>query len=250
MTAEFDSHPETYDVCAYWGARKESPEECAQRTAVLLGMLAECDSLLAHWYVPTRSRKDALKHPLMPPDISTLTERFRRGVNREKGGPVFEDLGFTFWFGNGGSGETLVDLRIKCGAYSGGSSNYCWMTLPRKGPHFERMVEVPVLTNFMRAMFSAWSPDWMLTGSNLYRMKYREPDASPFSLGWMTYLANHVGRVPPLPAPVRIEPVEDKGMLILLTPERFTVSNPEHVALARRVRELLARAGLMPPVTP
>ena len=46
-------------------------------------------------------------------------------------------------------------------------------------------------------------------------------------------------------APVRIEPVEDRGTLIILTPERFTVANPEHVALARRVRERLTRAGLM-----
>ncbi|NOK12053.1 hypothetical protein HNS30_23725 [Corallococcus exercitus] len=53
---------------------------------------------------------------------------------------------------------------------------------------------------------------------------------------------------PPLPAPVRIEPVEDRGTLIILTPERFTASNPEHIALARRVRELLDRAGLMHPV--
>ncbi|MBZ4336691.1 Imm52 family immunity protein, partial [Corallococcus sp. AS-1-12] len=41
------------------------------------------------------------------------------------------------------------------------------------------------------------------------------------------------------------EPVEDKGTLIILTPERFTVANSEHIALARRVRELLAQAGLM-----
>ncbi|RKH25166.1 hypothetical protein D7V77_18650 [Corallococcus sp. CA041A] len=44
---------------------------------------------------------------------------------------------------------------------------------------------------------------------------------------------------------MRIEPVEDRGSLIILTPERFTVANPEHVALARQVRELLAQAGLM-----
>ncbi|RKH67486.1 hypothetical protein D7V93_02875 [Corallococcus llansteffanensis] len=40
-----------------------------------------------------------------------------------------------------------------------------------------------------------------------------------------------------------------KGTLIVLTPERFTVCIPEHVALARRVRELLAGAGLMPSMT-
>jgi hypothetical protein len=44
---------------------------------------------------------------------------------------------------------------------------------------------------------------------------------------------------------VRIEPVEDKGSLVILTPERFTASNPDHVALADRVCELLDRAGLL-----
>ncbi|ATB45653.1 hypothetical protein MYMAC_001238 [Corallococcus macrosporus DSM 14697] len=67
-------------------------------------------------------------------------------------------------------------------------------------------------------------------------------------IGWVTYLARHRGTVPPLPAPVRIEQVEDKGTLIVLTPERFTADNPEHVALAERVRELLDRAGLLKPL--
>ncbi len=42
-----------------------------------------------------------------------------------------------------------------------------------------------------------------------------------------------------------VEPVEDKGSLVILTPECFTASNPEYVALAERVRELLDRAGLL-----
>ena len=52
---------------------------------------------------------------------------------------------------------------------------------------------------------------------------------------------------PPLPAPVRIERVKDKGTLITLTDERFTVSTPEHVARAVRVHELLDRAGVLLP---
>ncbi|WXH32803.1 hypothetical protein WA016_06799 [Myxococcus stipitatus] len=54
--------------------------------------------------------------------------------------------------------------------------------------------------------------------------------------------------VPSLPAPVRVELVEGKGTLIILTPERFTASNPDHVALAEQVRELLDRAGLLKPL--
>jgi hypothetical protein len=50
-------------------------------------------------------------------------------------------------------------------------------------------------------------------------------------------LARLRGEVPPLPALVRIEPVEDRGTLLILTPECFTAANPEHVTLARRVRE-------------
>ena len=69
-------------------------------------------------------------------------------------------------------------------------------------------------------------------------------------MGWVTYLSRCRGAVPPLPAPVRIEPVEDKGTLIILTPERLTARNPENVEQSRRVGELLSRAGLMQPVTP
>ncbi|RKH87895.1 hypothetical protein D7Y21_16985 [Corallococcus sp. AB045] len=244
-TSTPEIYPETYNACAYWGSRKESPEECARRTAAFLNLLASCDPFLAHWYKPARSRKDALKHPLMPPDVPTLAEMFQRGVNREKGGPAFEDLGFSFWFGNGGIGADSVDLRIKCGDYSGANPNHCVMPLPRRGPNADRIVTTPVLEGIVRAMISAWEPDWALAGSTAYRMQYPEPDSAPFSLGWFTYLSLRLGAVPPLPTPVRIEPVEDKGTLIILTPERFTVANPEHIALARRVRELLVRAGLM-----
>jgi hypothetical protein len=181
----------------------------------------------------------------MPPDVPTLTELFRRGVNRAKGGPVFEDLGLSFWFGTGEG----ADLRITCGDYAGSSPNHCVLDLPDRGPNMDRLVTAAVLTHVVRAMVPAWEPDWAFATSYDYEDKYQEPDSAPFSLGWVTYLSHRFGRVPPLPAPVRIEPVNDKGMLIVLTPERFTITNADHVMLTRRVRELLARAGLMPSVT-
>lgn len=247
------SEPETYYAGAYWGARKESPQECARRTAAFLDLLAQCEPFLAQWYKPTRSLKDARKYPLMPPDVPTLTELFRRGVNREKGGPAIEELGFSFWFGNGGGHYDSSDLRILCGCYSEVVPNACVLTLPTLGygANAERVLTAPVLTGAVRSMALAWEPDWGVVMSHEHRemdAAQSEPEA-PY-VGWVTYLARHRGRVPPLPAPVRIEPVEDKGTLIILTPERFTASNPEHVALAARVRELLDRAGLLKPLLP
>jgi hypothetical protein len=44
--------------------------------------------------------------------------------------------------------------------------------------------------------------------------------------------------------------VEDKGSLVILTPERFSTSNPAHVELAHQVAEQLARAELLGPMRP
>ncbi|MBZ4335501.1 immunity 52 family protein [Corallococcus sp. AS-1-12] len=240
---------ETYYAGAYWGARREVPEDCGRRIAKLLELLAPCDPFLAHWYKPTRSLKDERKFPLLPSDMPTLTEMFRRGVNREKGKPVIEQLGFSVTFGNGGGDYDRSALKILCGCYSEVVPNCCVLSLPTLGrsPNAERVISAPVLTHAVRSMAVAMEPDWAVAGSDSHRaLEPEDTRAGPW-VGWVTYFSKQRGTVPPLPAPVRIEPVEDQGTLIILTPERFTVANPEHLALARRVRELLARAGLIQP---
>nr|WP_246357030.1 immunity 52 family protein [Pyxidicoccus fallax] len=240
---------ELYNVCAYWGPRQETPEACAWRAQTLLNLLASYDAVLAGWNKIPKPRGRGRKNPLTPPDLAVLTEAFRRGVNREPGGPAIERLGLTVSAYNDGERQDRAHLNMICGSYAEGMSNLCVLELPSDGESADRLLTSPMLMSIVRGMVSAWEPDWALAGSSSYRMQYREPDSSPFSLNWLTYLSHRLGRVPPLPAPVRIEPIEDRGTLIILTPERFTVSNPEHVALARRVRELLARAGLIQPAT-
>ncbi|MFB1484681.1 immunity 52 family protein [Corallococcus sp. RDP092CA] len=247
ITPAPENYPETYYAGAYWGARKESPEACAHRTAAFLNLLAACDPFLAHWYKPSKSRKDA-RAPLMPPDVPTLTELFRRGVNREPGGPAIEELGFRFSFDNGGATGDCATMRVNGGMNSDAVPNHCVLTMPWRGSNADRVLTVSVLTKVVRIMVRSWEPDWAFATSSAYERQQREPDTTPFSLGWITYLSRRIGTVPPLPAPVAIEQVEDKGTLIVLTPERFTVSNPKHVALAERVRELLDRAGLLKPL--
>nr|WP_267881066.1 immunity 52 family protein [Myxococcus stipitatus] len=124
-------------------------------------------------------------------------------------------------------------------------SNACVLSLPSKGEGAERILTAPVLTEVVRGMVLAWEPDWAVAMSESHRDMDEKADSVDAWTGWVTYLARHRGTVPPLPAPVRIERVEDRGTLIILSPERFTVSDSEHVALAARVRELLYRAGLL-----
>jgi hypothetical protein len=103
------------------------------------------------------------------------------------------------------------------------------------------------MTQVLRAMALAWEPDRGVVMSDTYRDKFMPDKLPPVLVGWVTYLSRRRGIVPPLPAPVRVEPVEELGTLITLTPERFTVDNPAHVELASQVRLILDQAGLLGP---
>jgi hypothetical protein len=241
---------ETYYAGAYWSARKESPEECGRRAEAMFTALRTVAPDFSQWLKQGRSRKEALQHPIET-DPSTLAKMFRRGKDR-----AFEELGFTISGWNGASDYEASSFLISAGIHSEERIvNACVFNLPsggpddKKGPNAERVLTATVLSGLVRALAVAWEPEWAIATSHAHRELIPEPHPTRL-WGWVTYYSDHVGRVPPLPAPVRMERVEDKGTLLVLTPERFTASNPEHIALADRVRELLDRAGLLGPPLP
>ncbi|MCP3163349.1 immunity 52 family protein [Myxococcus qinghaiensis] len=235
---------ESYYLGAYWRARNESASECAARAVTLFSLLPKVDPSLAQWFRQSKSRKDATKNPIAS-DHAELERRLRRTKDRH-----FEDLGFRLSGWNGAPEDAdASSFDAAVGIYSEWVGNFWLFELPSRGPVAERLLTGKVLSELLRATAIAWEPDWGVAMSHAHREMVgdRHVPKSPY-VGGVTYLARHLGVVPPLPAPVRIEPVEDKGTLVILTPERFTASNPEHVALAERVRELLDRAGLLKPL--
>nr|WP_233612440.1 immunity 52 family protein [Corallococcus sp. AB045] len=110
----------------------------------------------------------------------------------------------------------------------------------------------PVMTGVVRAMALAWEPEFALATSNQHVdtiVTEQFPKLGTYG-GWVMYFADFRGPVPPLPAPVQVEHIPDRGTLITLTPEKFTVSNPAHVALAADVQARLQDAGLLMPLRP
>ncbi|WP_368668605.1 immunity 52 family protein [Myxococcus sp. AB025B] len=237
---------ETYYAGAYWGPREELPEACARRMAVLLTKLRTVAPSFAQWFQTGKSRHDALLRPIEP-NANELEALVRRGKDR-----VVKEIGFRIEAWNGvGDDHGASSFRVTCGSYAARVKNACAFTLPSQGPHADPVLTASVLAGLLRASAVAWAPDWGVATSHALGnlMDARSLKGAP-RIGWAMYLANHRGTVPPLPAPVRVEPVEDKGTLIILTPERFTASNPQHVALAEHVRELLDNAGLLKPLQP
>jgi hypothetical protein len=177
---------------------------------------------------------------------------FSQGGTRNDEGRIIEDLGFHISLDNGmwpGTRQREFSaLRLICGGWAENVPNSCVLNLPSAGASMERLIQEPMLEKIMRAMILAWEPDWGVINSSSHVLLTKSSSPGPRT-GWMMYLSHRWGALPALPAPVRIERVEDKGTLLILTPERFTASNPDHVALASLVRETLSQAGLLKPLS-
>lgn len=122
------------------------------------------------------------------------------------------------------------------------SASVIFRVEPRGG---ERILTRAVVADVMRALVKALEPDWALAASDeLWRQLSLEAKADTF-VGWMTWVPRAHGAVLQLPDPAREEEVEDRGILVVLTPERLRSDDPEHLALARRVQRSLEARGLL-----
>jgi hypothetical protein len=235
---------EHYYVGAYWGPRKETALECARRAELFFHMLARCDPSFSRWFRAGRGFPRELPGHPVHPEVKELEKLLLQSRSRtDVGKKVIEDLGFSRIMWN--AKKEATDIYLTCGGYSPwGGPNSCLLTPTREAPVRERLLRTPVLAEVLTSMATAWDPDFGMASSTemvglVQKRKWE------VRMGWLTYLSRRLGRVPPLPSPVRIEPVGELGWLLVLSPEPMTASNPEHVAFTARVRELLDRAGLI-----
>ena len=232
---------ERFQAGAYWTSRKESAEACARRAETCFRLLAACDPAYARWFEYAYSRKNALQLPFEP----TLAT-FRRFFGRKKYRLGRDGFCFEAWTGQEQRGKG-GQLSLTCGSGLPFYSNGCLLHLPREEPAAGRVLSVGVLQNVMRALAVAWEPDAcaVVAEEDLAARKLLE-GGTP-SVSWLMYFPHHLGRLPALPRPVRVSPVEDQGSLVVLTPERFRWNDPAHLELAGRVRARLEKAGLLRP---
>ncbi|MBN1205176.1 MAG: immunity 52 family protein [Myxococcaceae bacterium] len=236
------SRTETYYAGVYWLVRHETAEACAQRAERFFLGLGRCDPAWTRWYEAADSFEEARKLQV-PTNAASFLKMFAAEEHR-----VGDGFKFGLWTGDNPA-ETS-SLRASCGASTPWRPSNCVLQPYDEDPIAERVLSAPVMTEVLRAMAMAWEPEWGIATSDQHRDSVTESAEPGTFLGWVTYFSRLRGSVPPLPAPVRVEPVEHRGTLVILTPERFTASNPEHVALAARVHELLNRAGLLRPLQP
>jgi hypothetical protein len=229
---------ESYGIKAYWGGRPESAEECARRAETFFRLLAECHPSYARWYEQNNSTRKALQLGFEP-----THESFLRFFGKKKYQSGSDGFSFAAWTGHVKQDQGGM-VMLRCGSRAEVAPNFLWIFLPKEALGQEHMLREPVVAGTLRALAVAWEPEWAIATADGLWDELSGGSRLGCFLGWMTYFARERGEVPALPAPVRVEPVEDKGTLVTLTPERLTPSNPEHVALAWRVQKSLEERGL------
>jgi hypothetical protein len=233
---------DTYYAGCYWQARKETLEACAQRAESFFRRVGILEPTWNPWHETGDSFEQARKLQF-PTDAAAFMKHFEQKQNRIGDG-------FSFWLWAGEQPTETTSVNAYCGSSVARPSSVCVLKPPHQGDVSQRVLTAPVLSEVVRAMALAWEPEWGIATSHLHRDTVWERCAPGTFTGWVMYLSKRRGSVPPLPTPVRVEPVEDKGTLVVLTPERFTAANPEHVTLAAQVHEILGRAGLLRPLQP
>jgi hypothetical protein len=229
---------ETYYAGVYWGGRQESAEECARRAERFFLLLAEVHPSYARWFEQQDSETET------PLQFEPTRETFVRFFGKKEYQRGMDGFSFGAWTGH--EAEELGGMvMLFCGAHAEGSSNRALLYLPVEEAGRERILTTSVLAGLLRAMVLAWEPDWGVVVSGDFRDSISEEGLAGTFIGWVTYFARQRGDVPALPEPVHVEPVEEKGTFVILTPERLSGRKPEHLALGRRVQELLAERGLL-----
>src|SRR4051812_199642 len=231
---------EGFHVGIHGPGRGDALSVCVERMLHMFRLLKEVDPTLAQWFDQGWTLEEALERRL-DLDRDALAKAFRKHTVR--------DAAWYFmsaW--NGKSDEDSCAFHASCGHTDPGDADSLIFNPREAGPTGERIIQAPVLARLLRALVSAWEPQTGIVISSRHDEAAFAHAKFEYRIGWINFFSHKLGALPPLPSPVRTELVENKGSLVILTPERWSTSNPEHVALSLRVSKELKDAGVLRPL--
>jgi Immunity protein 52 len=174
-------------AAAYWSARAEPVEECADRLARFLAALGAAHPLLGTWFEKANTRSASLKREIRPAP-GPLRELFIEGRALNDAGRVMDNLGFSagIWNGNAIS----VGLTARCGIslQSHAFGNAVVLNLPSAEGDALGIYSPTTARQVMLALAECWQPTWATLTSHALRNAQGPPPRGPV-IGWMTYLA-------------------------------------------------------------
>jgi hypothetical protein len=231
-----------YGIFASWAVRPESPERLARRMVQCLDSLSAVNPLLRGWLVSDRYpllNEIAYENQHTMPFADArakMIEIVKACAWRDRGTILAESLGYRLGAAvSDVSSSRFVEFTANAGGHAENGSGFrnAWLWTNRFADADPELVTYSVFKAALLVLVGAWEPEFAVARSSSLDRYSRKP--LPFSPSWMTYLSAPLAAQIMPPSDVRVERDASGGVLMIATEERFEVSNPEHMAAARRI---------------
>jgi Immunity protein 52 len=247
-----------YDITSYWGPRPEPPGALATRYLRTIELLSAIDPAFGNWHFLDKKKATPLQG-LGHGDVTRLVEA---GVMRGDDGTPEPEMGYSMGADNGmaadnGTKPTRFSANLDFSAGRRVTARYyinnVGMTLKPRDDEGVRAIDLDLMKAAVLAIAGAWNVTyaagypWAMLDQWAAESASKPKPARPrFKMGWITYLSARFAPMVTPPQSAIASRTADGGLLMIATEERFEVTNPTHMAVAREIEAALAPVNALP----
>ena len=236
-----------YEIRAYWGPRRETAAQCGARYWRMLELLAAIDPAFGGWKFAGRTRFWPM--PEAPGD--KLTGLIADCVSRDDYDEPEPIYGYWFGAGTRTRSNTSLTVKIRAGGYAPSITllvNSVELLTDPLNEENAALITLPVFKPALLAIAAAWDATWCAAYPwDIVPLWSKPGPGRPhFRMAWITYLSPRFAPMVTPPASAIVERTPGGGLLMIATEDRFDVSNPEHIAVARDIEAALAPVNALP----
>lgn len=233
-----------YECNLWWGSRRESLEEVAARLFRLVDGLRRLDPAFSQFLLRSSGRP-ALPNLLCPTPLTAegSVELLRRSRTYYDVPPdrVWPELGFSLSSTSVERGDLLTMWDLRAGVFESDRhhANSFDLGLPAKLVANGATGNCDQLRRLLALLIVVLDAREASIDEQKYESKHFRPMTADGKallfpwVGWLTYLPpDLVGKVS-VPKDIRVDRLDNGGIIATLCEEPFTIDNPEHMRRAR-----------------
>jgi hypothetical protein len=231
-----------YLIQAYWGPRHETPAQMGDRFWRMLHTLNVVSPAFNGWKFIGTDRF----WPLPPSPGNELTRLIADGVATADDGDPTPIYGYHFGASARSDPKAVITVLVHAGSYPPDPpyfANTAELQTQPLNEHNAALVTLPIFKAALIAIAEAWDATWC--GAYPADIIPLWPDRialgrPTFKMAWITYLSPRFAPMVTPPHSAIVEYTPQGGILMTATKERFDVTNPVHLAVAREIEAALA----------
>jgi hypothetical protein len=160
-------------------------------------------------------------------------------------------FGYQFGAGCRTGSKTSLTVLAHAGCYVPNvpffANNAGIKTLPLDGDN-AALITLPIFKAALKVMATAWDATWCAAypWDLIARWPARVPPRPQFQMAWITYLSPRFAPMVTPPRSAITEYTPEGGIIMIATKDRFEISNPAHMAVARDIQEAIAPVNALP----